>query len=101
MSLTNARKGRANDEIRPVTIETGVAPYAEGSALIACGSTRVWCTATVEDRVPPWLEDRDQGWVTAEYSMLPRSTHTRINRGRASGSGRSQEISRLIGRSLK
>jgi len=101
MSSTISRTGRATSELRPVTIETGVAPYAEGSALIACGNTRVWCTATVEERVPPWLTGKGQGWVTAEYSMLPRSTHTRINRDRASGSGRSQEISRLIGRSLR
>ena len=101
MSSTISRTGRATSELRPVTIDTGVAPYAEGSALIACGNTRVWCTATVEERVPPWLTGKGQGWVTAEYSMLPRSTHTRINRDRASGSGRSQEISRLIGRSLR
>lgn len=101
MSLTNARTNRAADEPRPVTIETGVAPYAEGSALIAFGNTRVWCTATVEERVPPWLEGRNQGWVTGEYSMLPRSTHSRISRSRAHESGRSQEISRLLGRSLR
>lgn len=101
MTNIRARVGREPDEMRPVTIETGVAPYAEGSALIAFGSTRVWCTATVEERVPPWLEGKNQGWVTAEYSMLPRSTQSRINRQRASGSGRSQEISRLIGRSLR
>jgi ribonuclease PH len=87
--------------MREVTIETGVAPYAEGSALVAFGHTRVWCTATVEHRVPPWLSGKGQGWVTAEYAMLPRSTHSRIDRQRASSSGRSQEISRLIGRSLR
>ncbi|MFW6074535.1 MAG: ribonuclease PH [Chloroflexota bacterium] len=101
MSLTARRVDRENRQPRPVTIETHVAPYAEGSALIATGETRVWCTASIEDRLPPWLENSSQGWVTAEYSMLPRSTHTRINRNRASGSGRSQEISRLIGRSLR
>ena len=101
MSSALTRQGRGVGELRPVNIETGVAPYAEGSALIAFGSTRVWCTATVEDRVPPWLTGKGQGWVTAEYSMLPRSTHQRVNRERASGSGRSQEISRLIGRSLR
>ncbi len=101
MSIHRARFQRERDEMRPVVIETGVAPYAEGSALIAYGDTRVWCTATVEDRVPGWLSGRGKGWVTAEYSMLPRSTHTRIDRQRASGSGRSQEISRLIGRSLR
>lgn len=87
--------------MRPVTIETGVAPYAEGSALIAFGDTRVWCTATVDERVPAWLENAKRGWVTAEYSMLPRATLTRTNRERATNSGRSQEISRLIGRSLR
>ena len=101
MSLTTKRAGRETNEMRPVTIETGVAPYAEGSVLIAFGNTRVWCTASVDERVPPWLENTKRGWVTAEYSMLPRATHTRTNRERASGSGRSQEISRLIGRSLR
>lgn len=101
MSVTTQRTGRANDELRRVTVETGVAPYAEGSALIAFGDTRVWCTATVDERVPPWLENAKRGWVTAEYSMLPRATLTRTNRDRAANSGRSQEISRLIGRSLR
>jgi ribonuclease PH len=101
VSLTTKRTGRADNEMRPVTIETGVAPYAEGSALIAFGDTRVWCTASVEERVPSWLENSKRGWVTAEYSMLPRATNTRTSRERASGSGRSQEISRLIGRSLR
>src|SRR5262245_48692869 len=101
MSAVNRRVDRQLDELRAVSIETGVAPYAEGSALIAFGGTRVWCTATVEESVPPWLEGRGSGWVTAEYSMLPRSTHRRIERLRATDSGRSQEISRLIGRSLR
>lgn len=101
MSITTKRSGRTNDELRPVTIETGTAPYAEGSALIAFGDTRVWCTASVDERVPPWLEAANRGWVTAEYSMLPRATLTRTNRERATNSGRSQEISRLIGRSLR
>jgi ribonuclease PH len=101
MSSVHARTRRKTDELRPLTIETGVAPYAEGSALIAFGSTRIWCTASVEERVPPWLTGKGQGWVTAEYSMLPRSTHTRVDRQRAGSSGRSQEISRLIGRSLR
>ncbi|HUG15153.1 MAG TPA: ribonuclease PH [Thermomicrobiales bacterium] len=100
MSVLN-RVGRELDELRAVTIETGIAAHAEGSALIAFGDTRVWCTATVDERVPPWLEGGNRGWVTAEYSMLPRSTHTRNTRERAAGSGRSQEISRLIGRSLR
>jgi ribonuclease PH len=96
-----ARVGREADELRPVVIETQVAPFAEGSALISLGDTRVWCTATVDDRVPSWLEGRNRGWVTAEYSMLPRSTHSRTSRDRAANSGRAQEISRLIGRSLR
>jgi ribonuclease PH len=101
MSITNQRTGREAHEMRPVMIETGVAPYAEGSALISFGSTRVWCTASIEERVPPWLVGKRSGWVTAEYAMLPRATHTRTNRDRATSSGRSQEISRLIGRSLR
>ncbi|CAN5568969.1 ribonuclease PH [soil metagenome] len=101
MSLTTKRTGRGLDELRPVTIETGVAPYAEGSALVSFGDTRVWCTASVDERVPPWLERSQRGWVTAEYSMLPRATLTRTSRDRATNSGRSQEISRLIGRSLR
>lgn len=101
MSVTTKRAGRGNDELRPVSIETGVAPYAEGSALIAFGDTRVWCTASIDERVPPWLENARRGWVTAEYSMLPRATLTRTSRDRATNSGRSQEISRLIGRSLR
>ncbi len=87
--------------MRPVKIEVGVAPYAEGSALVSFGDTRVWCTASVDDRVPPWLERAQRGWVTAEYAMLPRATLTRTSRDRATNSGRSQEISRLIGRSLR
>jgi ribonuclease PH len=101
MSITSQRVGREAYEMRAVTIETGVAPYAEGSALIAFGTTRVWCTASIEERVPPWLVGKRSGWVTAEYAMLPRATHTRTNRERATNSGRSQEISRLIGRSLR
>lgn len=95
------RVGRGIDELRAVTIEVGNAPYAEGSALITFGSTRVWCTASIDERVPPWMVGKGNGWVTAEYSMLPRATHTRSNRERATNSGRSQEISRLIGRSLR
>lgn len=101
MSITTRRTGRANDELRAVTIDIGTAPYAEGSALISFGDTRVWCTASVDERVPPWLENANRGWVTAEYSMLPRATLTRTSRHRATSSGRSQEISRLIGRSLR
>ncbi|OBX20227.1 ribonuclease PH [Erythrobacter sp. QSSC1-22B] len=95
--------GRAPDEMRAITIETGYTKHAEGSCLISFGDTRVLCTASVEDRTPPWLRGKGQGWVTGEYSMLPRATHTRGDREAARGkqSGRTQEIQRLIGRSLR
>ncbi len=95
--------GRALDELRSVSIETGVTRHAEGSCLIKCGGTHVICTATVEDKPPPFLRNTGMGWVTAEYGMLPRSTHTRSRREAAAGkqSGRTQEIQRLIGRSLR
>jgi len=95
--------GRALDALREVNIETGVSPYAEGSCLIKCGNTHVLCTASVEDNVPPWMRNSGKGWVTAEYGMLPRATHTRGRREAAAGkqSGRTQEIQRLIGRSLR
>ncbi|QFT77885.1 ribonuclease PH [Erythrobacter sp. THAF29] len=95
--------GRAPDEMRPITIETGFTRHAEGSCLISFGDTRVLCTASVEERIPPWLRGKGEGWVTGEYSMLPRSTHTRSSREAARGkqSGRTQEIQRLIGRSLR
>jgi ribonuclease PH len=95
--------GRAPDEMRAITIETGFTRHAEGSCLIAFGDTRVLCTASVEDRIPPWLRGKGSGWVTGEYSMLPRATHTRGDREAARGkqSGRTQEIQRLIGRSLR
>jgi ribonuclease PH len=95
--------GRAVDAMRKVTLETGVAKYAEGSCLAKFGDTHVLCTATVEERVPPFLRNTRRGWVTAEYGMLPRSTHTRTDREAARGrqSGRTQEIQRLIGRSLR
>ena len=92
---------RPRDRARPLTLELDPAPYAEGSCLIATGSTRVLCTASVEDSVPPWMKGRGTGWVTAEYGMLPRSTHTRTSRERGSVKGRTQEIQRLIGRSLR
>lgn len=92
--------GRFNDQIRPVSIELGVQSYAEGSALISTGDTRVLCAASVEDGVPRFLRGSGRGWVTAEYSMLPRSTHTRTRRESAPR-GRTQEIQRLIGRSLR
>jgi ribonuclease PH len=95
--------GRAPDEMRAITIETGFTKHAEGSVLIGFGDTRVLVTASVEDRIPPWLRGKGEGWVTAEYSMLPRATHTRGSREAAKGkqSGRTQEIQRLIGRSLR
>jgi ribonuclease PH len=93
--------GRKFDELRKVTIEPEVLRYAEGSARIQMGETIVLCTATVEDGIPKWLQGSGAGWITAEYGMLPRSTHTRINREKALNGGRTQEISRLIGRSLR
>ena len=92
---------RAWDEPRDTTIEPSYQKFAEGSALITVGSTKVLCAASVEEQVPPFLRGQGRGWVTAEYNMLPRSTNTRISRDRGSGSGRSQEIQRLIGRSLR
>lgn len=95
--------GRAVDALRDVRLEPGFAKHAEGSCLVRFGDTHVLCTASVEDRVPPWLKGGGKGWVTAEYGMLPRSTHTRTDREAARGkqSGRTQEIQRLIGRSLR
>ncbi len=95
--------GRAADALRSVTLETGVNRYAEGSCLVSFGHTRVLCTASLEDGVPSFLRGKGQGWVTAEYGMLPRATHTRGRREAAQGkqSGRTQEIQRLIGRSLR
>ena len=95
--------GRAHDELRPVQITPGFLSYAEGSVLIEMGNTRVVCAASLEDRVPPFLRNSGQGWLTAEYAMLPRSTQTRTAReiGRGGPSGRTHEIQRLIGRSLR
>ena len=95
--------GRAADEMRAITIETGFTKHAEGSVLISFGDTKVLVTASVEERVPPFLRGKGEGWITAEYSMLPRATHTRGSREAAKGkqSGRTQEIQRLIGRSLR
>ena len=95
--------GRKADELRDIKITTNFTIHAEGSVLIACGDTQVLCTASVESRVPRFLKDKGQGWVTAEYGMLPRSTHSRMGREAARGkqSGRTQEIQRLIGRSLR
>ncbi|OWT80062.1 MULTISPECIES: ribonuclease PH [unclassified Achromobacter] len=95
--------GRAVDELRPFSLERGFTRYAEGSVLVKAGNTHVLCTASVLDKVPPFLKGKGQGWVTAEYGMLPRATHTRGDREAARGkqSGRTQEIQRLIGRSLR
>ena len=95
--------GRSPDQMRELTFEPGFTKHAEGSCLISFGDTRVLVTASVEDKVPPFLRGKGQGWVTAEYGMLPRATHTRGNREAAKGkqSGRTQEIQRLIGRSLR
>lgn len=95
--------GRKLDEMRPISIETGVMRHAEGSCLIRCGDTHVLCSATIEERVPPFMKNSGLGWVTAEYGMLPRATHSRSKREAASGkqSGRTQEIQRLIGRALR
>ncbi|WP_028312527.1 ribonuclease PH [Derxia gummosa] len=103
MSHPQRPSGRAFDQLRDVSIERGFTCHAEGSVLVSFGATRVICTASVEERVPPFLKGKGQGWVTAEYGMLPRSTHTRTDREAAKGkqSGRTQEIQRLIGRSLR
>ncbi len=95
--------GRTERDMRPVEIETGVNIYAEGSALIKVGHTHVICTASVEDKVPPFLRDTNQGWITSEYGMIPRATDQRTQREatRGKASGRTQEIQRLIGRSLR
>jgi len=95
--------GRKPDELRPVRIQRRYTKHAEGSVLVQFGDTRVLCTASVEERVPPFLKESGRGWVTAEYGMLPRSTNTRTEREAARGkqSGRTQEIQRLIGRSLR
>ncbi|GAB4430606.1 MAG: ribonuclease PH [Chloroflexi bacterium OHK40] len=95
------RAGRRHDQLRPLAITPGAAPYAEGSALIVCGDTRVLCAASVEESLPGWLRGQGRGWVTGEYALLPRATLTRNRRERAGASGRTQEIQRLIGRSLR
>jgi len=95
--------GRAPQQLRPISLEPGYAKYAEGSCLVRFGDTHVLCTASIDERVPPFLRNTGKGWVTAEYGMLPRATHTRGEREAARGrqSGRTQEIQRLIGRSLR
>ncbi len=94
---------RALDELRSLSLEIGVSPYAEGSCLIKCGGTHVLCMASIDENVPRWMKGRGKGWVTAEYGMLPRSTHTRMRREAASGrqGGRTMEIQRLIARALR
>lgn len=101
MSDVIPRNTRAATELRTVSFERNVAPYAEGSCLISFGLTRVLCTATVEENVPEWRKHAGAGWVTAEYAMLPRATHKRTRRERGSVGGRTQEIQRLIGRALR
>ncbi len=95
--------GRNPDQLRKIILEPGFAKHAEGSCLARFGDTHVLCTASLETRVPPWIRDSGQGWITAEYGMLPRSTHSRMGREAARGkqSGRTQEIQRLIGRALR
>ena len=97
------RSGRSPDQMRDIAMEAGHTRHAEGSCLVSFGDTRVLCTASVESNLPPWLRGKGKGWVTAEYGMLPRATHTRGRREAAGGkqSGRTQEIQRLIGRSLR
>lgn len=101
--MSSRPSGRAADQLRPVSFETGVNRYAEGSCLVSFGHTRVLVTASLDEGVPGFLRGKGQGWVTAEYGMLPRATHTRGRREAAAGkqSGRTQEIQRLIGRSLR
>ena len=99
--IIDPRKERANSEMRSITLERGIAPYAEGSCLATFGLTRVLCNATVEEGVPGWRRGRGEGWLTAEYAMLPRATRTRTARERSQLGGRTQEIQRLIGRSVR
>jgi ribonuclease PH len=101
--VTARPSGRAADALRPISFESGFTRHAEGAVLVRFGDTHVLCTASVEETIPPFLRGKGQGWVTAEYGMLPRSTHTRQAREAARGkqSGRTQEIQRLIGRSLR
>ena len=103
MSFTSRPSNRAVDQLRDVKLTRQYTKHAEGSVLIECGDTKVICTASIEDKVPGFLKGKGQGWMTAEYGMLPRSTHTRMDREAARGkqSGRTQEIQRLIGRSLR
>ena len=99
--MIDRSEGRNAGQLRKLDIKMDVAPFAEGSCLISTGQTRVLCTASVQEEVPSWREKSGKGWVTAEYSMLPRATHTRTRRERGRVSGRTQEIQRLIGRALR
>jgi ribonuclease PH len=99
--MSTPRSGRANDQLRTVTIQRGTAPHAEGSCTIFTGMTQVLCTASIEEKVPDWRRGAGKGWVTAEYAMLPRATNTRTPRERSKLGGRTQEIQRLIGRALR
>jgi ribonuclease PH len=101
VSPTSSPRARAADALRPLALERGAAPYAEGSCLVIWGRTRVLCTASVEPGVPGWRTGTGKGWITAEYAMLPRATHTRTARERGQLGGRTQEIQRLIGRSVR
>src|SRR5687768_15326 len=101
MAETPIRSGRAADAMRPLTLERNVVPYAEGSCLVSFGETKVLCAATVDDGVPSWRKGSGLGWITAEYAMLPRATRQRTNRERTQIGGRTQEIQRLIGRSIR
>jgi ribonuclease PH len=99
--IMTRRDGRRPDQLRPLLLEPGPAPYAEGSCLVSTGNTRILCTASVEETLPAWRLKSGAGWVTAEYAMLPRATHTRSARERTGPKGRTQEIQRLIGRALR
>jgi len=101
MTTTIPLRSRADHELRAISLDLGVAPHAEGSCMITVGRTRVLCTASVQESVPEWRKNSGAGWVTAEYAMLPRATHTRTSRERGKVSGRTQEIQRLIGRALR
>jgi ribonuclease PH len=101
MSLVSPRSGREHDELRTLVLDRDAAPHAEGSCIIATGMTRVLCTASVQEFVPDWRRGSGKGWVTAEYAMLPRATHSRSSRERGKVGGRTQEIQRLIGRALR
>lgn len=101
VATASEREGRSANELRPITLERDASAYAEGSCLITWGNTRVICTASVETGVPGWKRGTGEGWITAEYAMLPRATHTRTQRERSQLGGRTQEIQRLVGRSLR